>query len=93
MSLPELHLSKPGVTFPATRVDNAEILGRVRKNYRGAEDEWPAIESAIQRVFAMCKTNVRYLEPSKEARVADYAVEAAKECLRGRLSSKKCYGS
>jgi 3-oxoacyl-[acyl-carrier-protein] synthase-3 len=81
LSLPEFHLSKPGVTFPATRVDNAEILQRVRKNYRGAEDEWPPIESAIQRVFAMCKTNVRYLEPSKEARVADYAVEAAKACL------------
>jgi 3-oxoacyl-[acyl-carrier-protein] synthase-3 len=81
LSLPELHLSKPGVTFPATRVDNAEILQRVRKQYRGAEDEWPTIESAIERVFHMCRTKVRYLEPNPEARVADYAVAAARQCL------------
>jgi 3-oxoacyl-[acyl-carrier-protein] synthase III len=81
LSLPELHLSRPGVTFPATRVDNAEIIRRVRKQYRGDEGEWSTIESAIERVFGMCKTEVRYLEPNSEARVADYAVAAAKQCL------------
>jgi len=81
VSLPELHLSKPGVTFPATRVDNAEIIRRVRSQYKGSEDDWPTIESAIDRVFAMCRTQVRYLEPNIDARVADYAVTAAKQCL------------
>jgi 3-oxoacyl-[acyl-carrier-protein] synthase-3 len=81
LSLPELHLSKPGVTFPATRVDNAEILRRVRAEFRGSDSEWETIESAIQRVFAMCRTNVRYLEPNLETRVADNAVTAAKKCL------------
>ena len=36
VSLPELYLSKPGVAFPATRVDNEEILARVRARFRGS---------------------------------------------------------
>ena len=69
------------MTFPATRVDNAEILRRVRAQYRGTDDDWSTLESAIERVFGMCGTKVRYLEPDREARVADYAVAAAKRCL------------
>lgn len=69
------------MTFPETRVDNAEILRRVRAQYRGDEAGWHTLESAIERVFSMCKTEVRYLEPNREARVADYAVAAAKQCL------------
>jgi len=80
-------VSKPGVTFPATRVDNAEIIRRVRAHYRGPEGDWSTIESAIERVFAMCKTHMRFLEPNKEARVADYAVAAAKECLEANQAT------
>lgn len=69
------------MTFPEARVDNAEILRRVRARFRGSDDDWSTLESAIERVFAMCGTKVRYLEPNREARVADYAVEAAKRCL------------
>ncbi|HEX6277373.1 MAG TPA: 3-oxoacyl-[acyl-carrier-protein] synthase III C-terminal domain-containing protein [Polyangiaceae bacterium] len=69
------------MTFPETRVDNAEILRRVRAQYRGDDTEWRTLESAIERVFHMCGTEVRYLEPNREARVADYAVTAAKKCL------------
>ena len=38
VSLPELHLSKPGVQLPATRVDNAEIIRRVRARFKGTDD-------------------------------------------------------
>jgi len=79
--LPELHLSRPGVCFPATRVDNAEILRRVREQYRGPESEWPTLESAIEHVFGLCRTRERYIEPDSGARVADYAVAAARRCL------------
>lgn len=81
MSVPELYLSKPGVTFPATRVDNAEIIRRVRAEYRGPESEWSTLESAIEHVFGLCRTQVRYLEGDDQARVADYAVSAAQNCL------------
>ena len=81
MSLPELYLSKPGVSFPATRVDNAEILRRVRAQYRGSEADWPNLQSAIEHMFALCRTRERYLEPDHDARVADYAVAAARQCL------------
>ncbi len=81
MSLPELYLSKPGVSFPEARVDNAEVIRRVRAEYRGPEGDWPKLESAIEHVFGLCKTKTRYLEPDHEARVADYAVAAAKHCL------------
>jgi 3-oxoacyl-[acyl-carrier-protein] synthase III len=79
--LPELHLSKPGVSFPAVRVDNAEILRRVREQYRGAESEWPTLQAAIEHVFGLCRTRERYIEPDSGARVADYAVAAAQRCL------------
>jgi 3-oxoacyl-[acyl-carrier-protein] synthase-3 len=81
LSFPELHLSKPGVSFPANRVDNSEIIRRVREQYRGPEADWANLESAVEHVFGLCKTRHRYLEPNEEARVADYAVAAAKQCL------------
>jgi len=81
LSLPELYLSKPGVTFPATRVDNREIIRRVREQYRGSEENWPSVESGIEHVFGLCKTRQRFLDPNPEARVADYAVTAVKHCL------------
>ncbi|MEO8212280.1 MAG: hypothetical protein ABI560_03760, partial [Myxococcales bacterium] len=81
MSLPELYLSKPGVTFPNARVDNAETIKRVREKFRGTDLEFAPIASAIEHIFGLCKTRQRYLEPDFDARVADYAVAAAKQCL------------
>ena len=83
MSFPELYLSKPGVHLPATRVDNAEIIRRVRAAFRGSADEFAKVASAIEHVFGLCKTQVRYLEPEvRPGMVADYAVAASQECLR-----------
>ena len=82
MPLPELYLSKPGVHLPATRVDNAEIIRRVRAAFKGSDDEFASIASAIEHVFGLCKTRVRYLEPDeRQGIVADYAVAAAQKCL------------
>jgi 3-oxoacyl-[acyl-carrier-protein] synthase-3 len=77
----ELFLSKPGIALPPSRVDNQEILRRVREQYRGPEEDWSTLESAIEHVFGMCRTRYRYLEPNQDARVADYAVRAAEHCL------------
>jgi 3-oxoacyl-[acyl-carrier-protein] synthase III len=81
VNFPELHLSRPGVSFPATAVDNAEILRRVRARYKGPEADWPTLESAIEHVFGLCKTRQRFLDERPEARIADYAVAAAEHCL------------
>jgi 3-oxoacyl-[acyl-carrier-protein] synthase III len=82
VSFPKLHLSKPGVVFPATKVDNAETIRRVRARFQGSDDEFGALRVAIERVFALCKTNVRYIEPEiRPGSVADYAVAAARQCL------------
>lgn len=81
MALPQLYLSKPGVSFPTTAVDNAEILRRVRAQYRGKEAEWPHLQAAIEHMFGLCNTRRRFLEPDPNARVADYAVAAARQCL------------
>jgi 3-oxoacyl-[acyl-carrier-protein] synthase III len=87
LDLPQLYLSKPGVSFPATRVDNAEILRRVRAQHKGTEKEFARIASAIEHVFGLCKTEQRYLESDENARVADYAVAAAKQCLEVNKTS------
>ena len=82
MSLPELYLSKPGVALPATRVDNAEIIRRVRACFKGTDAEFVPIASAIEHVFGLCGTKVRYLEPDERPGIiGDYAVAAAKDCL------------
>ena len=82
MSLPELYLSKPGVALPATAVDNAEVIRRVRARFKGSDAEFAVIASAIEHVFGLCKTRVRYLEPDeRQGIVADYAVRAAQDCL------------
>ncbi len=82
MSLPELYLSKPGVHLPSVRVDNAEIIRRVRAVFKGSDAEFVPIASAIEHIFGLCKTQVRYLEPDeRQGIVADYAVAASKACL------------
>jgi len=82
VSLPELHLSKPGVHLPATAVDNAEIIRRVRAAFKGTDDQFAGVASAIEHVFGLCKTRVRYLEPDERPGiVGDYAVAASKNCL------------
>jgi len=81
VSLPTLYLSKPGVSFPGTRVDNAETIRRVRAQFKGTDTEFASVESAIEHIFSLCKTNERYLEAGESGGVADYAVLAAKKCL------------
>ena len=82
MSFPDLHLSKPGTAIPDTRVDNAEIIRRVRARFKGTDEQFVPIASAIEHVFGLCKTKQRFLEPDERAGIiADYGVAAAKRCL------------
>ncbi len=87
MSLPELYLSRPGVRFPGTLVDNAEVLRRVRAEYRGPDGEWPRLEAAIEHVFGLCKSKTRYLAAADDSAVAEYAVAAAERCLEVNQTS------
>lgn len=81
MSLPELYISRPGISHPATVVDNREILRRVHEQYKGTPEDWRTVAGAIEHVFGHCNTKTRYLESDPKARVADYAVAAAQQCL------------
>jgi len=81
MSAHELYLSRPGVSFPPARVDNAEIIRRVRARFRGSEAQWPSLQAAIEHMFGLCKTRERFLDERDEANVADYAVSASEQCL------------
>lgn len=87
MSLLDLYLSKPGVSFPETRVDNAEIIRRVRSQFAGSEEDWTTVESAILHVFGLCKTDQRFLDPNDDASVGEYAVAAARHCLEVNKAS------
>ncbi len=85
--MPDLYLSKPGVSFPRAEVDNAKTIARVKEQYRGPEEQWPTIEAAIERVFSMCQTKVRYMEEDYTARLADFSVAAAHDCLEANGTS------
>jgi 3-oxoacyl-[acyl-carrier-protein] synthase III len=82
VSFPELHISKPGVVFPGALIDNRETIRRVRAQFRGTDKQFAKIEAAIERVFGLCKTQQRYLETDLSGSVGEYAVAAAKECLK-----------
>ncbi len=59
-----------------------KIIRRVRARFKGSDAEFAVIASAIEHVFGLCKTQVRYLEPDERPGiVADYAVAAAQDCL------------
>jgi 3-oxoacyl-[acyl-carrier-protein] synthase III len=81
VSLPELHISRPGIVIPGEPVDNAETLRRVRAEFKGTDKQFQNVAAAIDRVFGLCKTRVRYLEKDQKGSVADYAVDAARKCL------------
>src|SRR6266567_8606616 len=88
MASPEVYISRPGVHFPATAVDNAEVLRGVRASFRGTEDQFAVVAAAIDRVFRLCKTKVRYIEPDVQpGMVADYAVTAARRCIEANDAS------
>jgi 3-oxoacyl-[acyl-carrier-protein] synthase III len=81
MGVQDFFLSRPGVSFPTTRVDNAEVIRRVRSRFRGPEAQWASLQAAIEHMFALCKTRERFLDERDDANVADYAVRAAEQCL------------
>ncbi len=52
--------------------------GASARGFNGTDDEFASVASAIEHVFGLCKTRVRYLEPDvRPGIVADYAVAAA----------------
>jgi len=80
LNLPTLYLSRPGVHFPKEKFDNDAIIQLVHDQFRGTEVEWKSVRSGIEHLFGLCGTKSRHLETDLDARVADYAVAAAKQC-------------
>lgn len=81
MTFPMLNLSRPAVVLPRDRVDNDELLGQLKSNYKGSEEDLAMIEGIVARTFEQCGSQYRYIEMDPEVRVADYASRAAKACL------------
>jgi 3-oxoacyl-[acyl-carrier-protein] synthase-3 len=78
---PTVYLSRPAVVLPPQRIENDELLARVREHYRGPAKDLRVIESIVKRTFAQCGSQCRYLEPDPTVRVADYAARASQACL------------
>ncbi len=81
MTFPVVYLSRPGVALPEMKVDNDELLRRVRERFKGPDKDLPLIEEIVSRTFSMCGSKYRYIEPDPDIRVADYACRAARACL------------
>jgi 3-oxoacyl-[acyl-carrier-protein] synthase III len=81
MSLPSVYLSRPAVLLPSHRVDNEDVVRRLRENYRGKPENWSTVEEAVRYVFARCNTHVRYFEPDPKVRVGEFASRVATACL------------
>lgn len=76
-----LYLSAPGVVLPRDKWTNQDQLAEVKRQFRGSEQEWAAVQRRLEFVFRLCNSHDRYHEPDPEGRVGDYAVAAARRCL------------
>ncbi len=87
MSFPVVFLSRPSVALPEQRLDNEEVLRRIRENFRGDESVWPIIEAGVRTVFSRCNSQFRYIEADQQRRPGEFAATAARSCLeRNRVS-------
>lgn len=81
-ALPELHVSAPCVLLPGRKVSNDEIIERVHRNFRGSERAWTRVRRKIAYAFDVCGSRWRYLnDDAPEKTAAEYAADAARECL------------
>jgi 3-oxoacyl-[acyl-carrier-protein] synthase-3 len=79
-----IFLSQPALQLPEQKLDNEEVLRRIRQNYQGDEATWQTIEAGVRIVFQKCNSQFRYIEEAENEYmgiVGDYAAKAAKACL------------
>ncbi len=81
MTFPAVHLSRPAVRLPDDRLDNAEVLRRIREGYRGDPELWPMIEAGVGVVFEKCNSQYRYIESDQSIDPGEYAAQAGRACL------------
>jgi len=81
MAFPVVYLSKPSISLPEEKFSNEDIIKRLKENFSGDPSAWAEIESAIQKIWEMCDTKVRYLDLDPTHHVADYAVRSSQACL------------
>lgn len=81
MNLPEVWMAAPAAHLPGRRIDNAEILRRVRANFPGDDEAWAGVERRIRSLFRICGSQWRYLEEVAPLPLAGHAARAAREAL------------
>lgn len=81
MPFPAVYLSRPAARLPETRLSNADLLARIRANFRGTPEDFAAVEAAVTHVFTKCNSGYRYIEENQKARMGDYAHAVARQVL------------
>lgn len=76
------YLSRPAVALPAHKMDNAEVISRVKASFKGSASAWGLVHAGLIRVFEQCGSEHRYIELDPTVGVAEYAARAASRCLR-----------
>ncbi len=80
MSLPEVWLAAPVVRLPAQVRTNDDVLGLVRAEFRGTEDDWGRVNRRIRSLLRACGTDRRHFEPAPLP-LAGHAAAAAADAL------------
>jgi 3-oxoacyl-[acyl-carrier-protein] synthase-3 len=62
MTLPAVWLGAPAVRLPSRARFNADVLGLVREQFRGSDEEWGRVERRIRSLFRACGTDRRFIE-------------------------------
>jgi len=62
-------------------VGNDEVVRRVRERFDGDDRDFRAVQRGLARSFGSCGTEVRYLDPEGNGKIALSAAEAGRRCL------------
>ena len=81
MKIPAKYLSRPSIKLPKHKLDNDEVINRIKKNYKGDVKQFSQIKEMVAYVFKKCNSQYRYLEQDYSASIGNFAAKAGKDCM------------
>ena len=77
-----VYMTVPEISLPDEKVDNNEILRRIKANFSGVDKEFKKIERVLKKSFDYNGCSVRYWEKDGEQKIGSNAAKVAESLLQ-----------
>jgi len=67
------YISIPATHLPSQKINNQQIIDRVKTRYRGNANNWRRIERGIKSIFDRCNSNERYFDEGSSSSIGEVA--------------------